>query len=161
MLKYFIFIIFLGVTLTASAQLNFSGAWKIWSKEHIDGPPFINVLPESINITQTGDSLIVNSREYYSQDSLIDRTVRYHLKGGVVSGISKSNHHFERVAHWLGDKKTLILTNTVYTLEDTTKPEVVTTETWTISGDGELSIHRKAKESKSQNWEAEGLFKRK
>jgi len=142
----------IAILLSASAfgQTDFSGVWVLKTKDYISGPKYGNALSEEITVKQTADSITTGKR-----------TVS--MNGKTSSTIDKDmNRKLVKSVAWSADKKTATFTTVFYAVGNENEVELTRVDTWTLSPDGkQLSIQRKSIETKSENWEAKGVYEKK
>lgn len=133
------------------AQTNFSGNYTKESIEYIDGPKYGNALPETYNIQQTADSIII-----------VGATSRsgYAMNGGKSTSTSAANNRkFVRSLSWSADKKSVTLITEIYAEGNPNELDLTRVATWNLSADGkQLLVSLKSVETKSESWSVTGVF---
>lgn len=152
---------FLFVTLL-SAQVKLSGTYVIKSKEYIIGPKYANALPKQITISQSPDSLFLESVSIGSDGKDVTSRQGIALNGAFATSISSSsNRKLVRSLGWSADKKTVTITTVFYVPESETEIDFTRVDKLNLSENGrQLNFHKKSIETKSETWEVNGVFQK-
>jgi N-methylhydantoinase B/oxoprolinase/acetone carboxylase alpha subunit len=135
------------------AQTDFSGTWKLKTKEHISGPAYGNAIPEEFKVTQTKDSIVIESGT---------SRVSYAMNGGETSSVgATSKRKSVRSVTWSEGKKVVTLKAVISVAENPNEVDLTRIETWGLSADGKtLSLDRSSVETRSENWQTKGIYEK-
>lgn len=127
--------------LTLSAQrAGFSGDWKLDESKSELGE-FGGRVPRSIKAEQKEDAIIVSkTTPGFNGGDPVTSTVTLTFDGKVVESEGFGGSVRKSTAKWSDDGKTLIISSTMNFERDGQSFEFKSTENWTITKDGLLSI---------------------
>lgn len=143
--------LFAGVwmTLSAKAQTNFSGTWKLKETEYVTGPHYSNAMAEQLKVTQKADSLILESGT--------SRSAIAFNGDPTISTSASTKRKSTRSLAWSADKKSLVMTTAISLPDNPNEVDLTRVDTWTMEK-GTLTINRKSIETRSETWEAKGTY---
>lgn len=144
----------------SSAQNNVLGTWILQSKDHIFGPEYANALPKQMRINQQADSLILESINIGGNGQDVNSRQAVPMNGQPLTMTSlATKRKYIKSLQWSADKKSLVLTIVIYIPSNPDVVDFTRVETWSLSPDGkQLNISKKSIETRSETWEAKGVF---
>lgn len=140
----------------ASTPANFSGTWAKQSTEEVEGPQYANALADKYVVTQTKDSLIIES--YTGENS--GGKQAFAINGGktIVNSVA-SKRKYTWWLSWSADKKTVFLATAFSRENEPDNLDLTRVETWSLSEDGKtLNVKKKSQETQSETWATNGVY---
>jgi dipeptidyl aminopeptidase/acylaminoacyl peptidase len=161
MLKLISFFIAILFSTAVCAQTNFIGTWDIKEKQMVTGPQYANALPKQIKVSQTADSLFIESTSIGNggQDYISRQSFAMNGKESERTNTSSKRKYVSGL-QWSPDKSTLIFTTVFYVPENENTVDFTRIETWTLAANGQLNIDKKSIETRSETWEIKGIFEK-
>lgn len=135
------FAMIVGIAATATAQrADFSGDWKLDESKSELGD-FGGMAARSIKTEQKEDAVkVTKTSPGFNGGDPITTTVILTFDGKVVEFEGFGGSKRKSTAKWSEDGKTLTVSNTIHFERDGESFEFKSTENWTITTDGLLSI---------------------
>lgn len=143
--KSFLALLAIAVVTLSSFNLqaqraNFSGDWKLDESKSELGE-FGGRVARSVKAEQKEDSITVTiTTPGFNGGDPVTRTLTLTYDGKVVESEGFGGSKRKSTAKWSEDGKTLIISNTINFERDGQSFEIKSTENWTITKDGLLSI---------------------
>ncbi len=137
---------------SAFAQTNFSGTWKLTSKEHVEGPTYGNAVSEQLSIDQRSDTFYIGSaaKTAYAQNG-----------AEIISNDANTKRKSVRSLSWSADKKVLTLKSVIYVPDSATEIDLTRVTTYSLSADGKtLNLDRQSIETRSENWRVKAVYEK-
>lgn len=161
-LSAFLFGAGLLINISSFAQENLSGTWVLENKQLIAGPNYANSLGKQITITIQNDSIIFESINVDGTRNEIINRYSLPVNGQPLTS-NKNNKKVIQTFQWNPDKMTGFVINRVYYHEKSSEEiDFTRIETWSFSPDGkQLIVDKKSVETRSQDWQVKGIFKKK
>jgi len=148
------------ITNASNAQTNFSGTWSDPELEMISGIQYSNAVPKQIKVTQSKDSLKLESISA-GNDGDVTNTTTIALNGKQSSRISKTSGRTIRTTATWNDRGTTLTILTLYSYANNPhKAEFTNTEVWELSDDGNLKIVKTSDADVTDDWTIKGIYKK-
>ena len=160
-MRIIIVALFLLTAALCQGQPKFDGTWVLKDKVQVAGPEYLNALPTQMYIIQDSDSLIIESITIGADGKDTKSRQAIALNGKPYTRTSlTSKRKYIRNLGWSVDKQSLMLTTVFYVPENENEVDFTRVEIWDIK-DGQLQVHKKSIEGRSESWEVKSVFERK
>lgn len=160
-IRFFLTGVLFHLATSIYAQGDFSATWVLHNKQHIAGPQYANSVPKQLTISKQGDSLVIEtvSTGGGGKEAVNRQVLALNGQPSVISGFG--NRKLIKSLKWSVEKDQYLLTTVYYRTEDPNAVDFTREETFTLSKDGtQLTLDKKSIETRSEDWQTKGVYKK-